>query len=331
MPSLSDKIETLEDNPPLLRQLFYGSPKTRKTWLAGTAATAGFNTILIDSDHGYHILLKNLPEEARKRLMIIEARDSLKRATAIEFMSRFLKFGNVIFNEETKEVVLASKLVDENCIELSLKKHLNSNTVLIIDSYTALVRSIAFRYAIENKIDLSDASKPDWDGYAWCGTLASWIVDKLTTLPCHIIVIGHKTVYEKKSSDGKKTEWTRTQLKSTSGPHSMTIGDKFSDILYFENASSSVTKISTRAEKDAEGVSRLIPPGSYNWQELQFDKICEYSGIKLPPKDLPVLDFSLEQHTEEKKDEQNSTVKTGQAQSAKIPNKLTGLSKLSKK
>jgi len=298
MPSLSQKISELSENPPLLRQLFYGSPKTRKTWLAGTAAEAGFNTILLDSDHGYHILLKNLKPEAQKRLMIVEARDSLKQAIAAEFMTRFLKFGYAIFNEKSHEIITNTKLLQddsfrENCIQLNVDKHLDHNTVLIIDSYTALVRSIAFRFAIENKVDLTDPSKTDWDGYAWCGSLASWMLEKLSRLPCHVIIIGHKTVYEKRSKDQKTVEWTRQQIKSTSGPHSMTVGDMFSDILYFENVSSSLTKISTRADKDMEGGSRMIPPNSYNWEKLQFKDICGYAGISLPPASLPYLDFSI--------------------------------------
>jgi len=298
MPILSQKVADLSANPPLLRQLYYGSPKTRKTWLAGTAAEAGFNTILLDSDHGYHVLLKNLTPESQKRLMIIEARDSLKQATAAEFMTRFLKFGYVIFHEPSHQVVVNNKLLQDEtfrseCIQLSLEQHLNHNTVLIVDSYTALVRSISFRYAIENKVDLTDPERTDWEGYAWCGALASWMLEKLSRLPCHVIVIGHKTVYEKRSKDQKTIEWTRQQIKSTSGPHSMTVGDMFSDILYFENVSSSMTKISTRADKDMEGGSRLIPPNSYQWEKLQFKDICGYSGIALPSPSLPYLDFSI--------------------------------------
>ena len=46
MPTLEAKSN--EESGMLLRELFYGPPKTRKTWLAGTAAEAGFNVILID-------------------------------------------------------------------------------------------------------------------------------------------------------------------------------------------------------------------------------------------------------------------------------------------
>ena len=302
MPSLEQKVSDLSENPPLLRQLYYGSPKTKKTWLAGTAAEAGFNTILLDSDHGYHILLKTLSPAAQKRLMVIETRDSVKKPVAASFIIRFLKCGYVIFNEKHREIVTNNKLLLEddfrkNCIQLNIEKHLDHNTVLIIDSYTALVRSLQLSFANDTKLDQTaafDPKKPGIrDGFGWTGALATWMIEKLSQLPCHVIVIAHKSVYEKYSKDQKTIEWTRIQIKSTSGPHAMTIGDKFSDILYFENVSSSLTKISTRAEKDMEGGSRLIPPNSYNWDKLQFKDICGYAGIQLPPASLPYLDFSI--------------------------------------
>lgn len=291
MPSLADKLKN-PDDVLLLRELFYGAPKTRKTWLAGTAAEAGFNTILLDADHGYHILTKQLSDEAKKRLTLIECRDSLKSATASKFIARFLKQGKIWFNEKKRSIVLTQNNLDDDCIELNEETHLNRNTVLILDSYSAIVQSIKFSYAIEHQIDLTDPEKESWDGYAWSGMLASYILERLTKLPCHVIVIGHATQYEKRDKTGKNIEWQRRIIKSTSGPHAMTIADKFSDILYFYNVSASTTKIETRAEKDAEGGSRIIPPNVYKWEDLQFKDICKLAGIPLPPSDLPYLDFT---------------------------------------
>ncbi len=292
--NLSDKKHD-EQHEILLRLLFYGAPKTRKTWLAGTAAAAGFNTILLDMDHGYHILLDNLSEEAQKRLTLLECRDSLKAARASTFLTKFLKSGKVWFDEKEKKPILLPQQLNDNCIELDVDRHLTKNTVLILDSYTALCASLQFQYAKENNIDLSDAKKVEWDGYGWAGRLASWVFEKLSQLPCHVIVVGHKTIYEKYTGTGKdrKVDWVRQQIKSVSGPHSMTIGDKFSDILYFEAVSSIRTTIDTRPGKDREGGSRVIKPDSYDWNKLQFADICKMAHINLPSKDLPFLDFSI--------------------------------------
>lgn len=297
MPTLETKTINAE-NSILLRELFYGAPKTRKTWLAGTAAEAGFNVILLDADHGYHILTKQLSATAKKRLNLFECRDSLTQPVASQFLARFLKQGKVWFNEKTRRVIQFQKDLDSDCIELSMDKHLNSNTVLILDSYTAIVNSLKFAYAKERQIDLTDLSEDDSkdmmtkrSGYAVSGGLASFILERITKLPCHVIVIGHSSQYEKYSKDGKTMEWSRRVVKSTSNPHSLTIGDKFSDILFFNNASASVTKIETRADKDAEGGSRIIPPNSYMWADLQWANICKLANIPLPPRDLPYLDF----------------------------------------
>lgn len=331
MPTLETK--TLNDNNSiLLRELFYGAPKTRKTWLAGTAAEAGFNVVLLDADHGYHILTKHLSDAAKKRLNLFECRDSLTQPVAAQFLARFLKQGKVWFDEVERKVIPFQKDINENTVELSLEKHLNANTVLILDSYTAVVNSLKFAYAKERQIDLTDLSEDDSAdmntkraGYAVSGGLASFILERITKLPCHVIVIGHSSQYEKYSKDGKKMEWSRRVVKSTSNPHSLTIGDKFSDILWFNNASASVTKIETRADKDAEGGSRVIPPDSYMWADLTWDKICALANIPLPPADLPYLDFKPDKPAQ---GGSNETIKPQVLNSA--PKKV-GLSGLIKK
>ena len=327
--NLSDKKHDAQHEI-LLRLLFYGAPKTRKTWLAGTAAEAGFNTILLDMDHGYHILLDNLSEQAQKRLMLIECRDSLKAARACTFMSQFLKSSNVWFDEEEKRTILLPQELNDNCVELDAQKHLNKNTVLIIDSYTALVASLHFQYAKENSIDLSDAKKTDWEGYGWAGRLASWMLEKISQLPCHVIVIGHKSVYEKYSGSKKdrKLEWARQQIKSVSNPHAMTIGDKFSDILYFESVSSIRTTIDTRPGKDREGGSRVIAPNLYDWNKLQFADICKHAHINLPPADLPYLDFSIDKELIEAAHQKANTQASNPINPKATKAKLSGLAGL---
>jgi len=319
-----------ENRQIMLRLLYFGSQKTRKTWAALTAAEAGFNVILLDMDHGYHIALDNVKDEHQKRITLIECRDSLKAARACTFMTKFLKTGKVWFDEKERKPISVQQHLNDDCIELDVDRHLNKNTVLIVDSYTALCASLQFQYAKENGIDLADAKKTEWDGYGWVGRLASWIIEKLSQLPCHVIVVGHKSIYEKYKGSGKdrKIDWTRLQVKSVSGPHSMTIGDKFSDILFFEAVSQIRTTIDTRPGKDREGGSRIIKPGLYDWEDLKFTKICEMGHIDLPPKDLPYLDFSIDKELiEAAQNKASPTAIKPQAKKAK----LSGLSTLLKK
>jgi hypothetical protein len=145
------------------------------------------------------------------------------------------------------------------------------------DSYSAFVRSLALQFSIENGIDLSDAKKTEWDGYRWCGALATWTMQELQTLPCHQVMIAHQEVYEKRTTD-KRTkhttvDWTRIQVKSTSGPHSMSMAQYFTDLLYFY-IQGSVTQIDTRAEKDRDGGCRNFEPKLWQWDTLQMPALA---------------------------------------------------------
>jgi len=281
MPTLPTSL----DEQVKLRLLLYGPAKTKKTWLAGTAAEAGFNVIYLDSEEGFKIF-KHLSPEAQKRIYRIDITDTLKRAVACEFMTYFCKYDKIYWDEARKRKVM--KPDAENVIELNHSR-LDTNTVLVLDSYTELVWSLAVRYATEQNIDLSDAEKTDWDGYRWTGTLATWIIEQLVKLPCHVVVIGHATEYEKRSKDQKTIEWSRTQLKSTSGPHAMTLSQKFDDVLYFHIKGSSVY-VDVRADKNRDSGGRVIPPAEYKWEDVTFENLCRMAGVPLPPKDLPPVE-----------------------------------------
>lgn len=324
MPNLTDKID--EGNM-LLRMMFYGAPKTRKTWEAGTAALANYNVVLLDGDHGYHVLTKVLPPEAQKRVTVFEIADKRNESTFALFMATLLSKGKVYWDETEKKVLIRPQ---SGCVCLDLEK-LDQNTVLVLDSWTALTWSIAMRYAREHMIDLTDPQKQDQEGYAWMGSLATWMLTKLTTVNCHLIVIGHSTMYTKFTTDarGKRVaEWERMIMKSTSGPHAMTLSDKVSDILYFYNLSATATRIDTSADKDREGGSRILKPGTYKWEDLPMTAIFKEAGVKMPTADNPYLDFTITdeevQTAQAKPQMQNATIEPKQ----NGPIKLSALSKL---
>jgi hypothetical protein len=216
----------------LLRVLPYGPAKSKKTWWAGKAAEDNFNVLLIDGDDGWHILNHIAPEK-QKRIQVINATDVLGRPVFAKFVTQLLKAGNFIWDEKAKANGKLSP--NENCIHIPLTT-MGHGTVVILDSWTALVRSLQLQYAKENLIDLSVAEEEDgnkWGFYRWGGVIASWIVGQFTALGCHVIVIAHEDQYEKLSKDGKKVLSSRRQVKSTSGPHAMQLPSQFSDILYF--------------------------------------------------------------------------------------------------
>ena len=283
--------QKLESQDMLLRVLAYGNAKTKKTWWAGKAAEAGYNVLLIDGDDGWHIL-KQIKPEAQKRIQVVNMTDELKRPVFAQSLARLLKDSKLIWDEEKKRSQKLSP--NENCIQIDLAQ-MDANCVFVMDSWTAFARSLLLQYAQENLIDLSIAEEGDdkWGYYRWAGALATWALTQITALQCHVICIAHTDVYEKRSKDGKKVEWAKRQVKSTSGPHAMQLPSQFSDILYFYQHKSA-TKISTEGAEDADGGSRLIAPGVFNWDDLQFIDLVKAAGLSLPSVNNPLIDYSVQ-------------------------------------
>jgi len=282
--------ELLANGNMLLRILAYGPAKSKKTWWALNAAQAGFNVILLDGDDGWQIASQQ-PAAALERISIWQIKDQMKTPMFAPVLARLLKNSNIVWDESVHK--LESLRPNENCVKLDLDK-LDSNCILVMDSWTALVNSMIMQFARENSIDLTEADKNEWEFYGWAGRLTTWMLNKLKSLKCHVIVVAHSTVYEKKTGKGKsaKTEWARRQPISTSGPAAMQMADKFSDVLFF-HVHGSAFKIDTSGADDKDGGSRVIPPKDYQWNELQFVDICKAAGIRLPGSDNPFLDFAI--------------------------------------
>jgi len=305
-------VPTLDDtlaNNLRLRLIAYGPGKTRKTWWAATAAEVGFNVILLDGEQGSGIL-KQIQPEARKRIYVLDVQDTQGKAVMAEALTWMCKLRSSFYDEVKKQRVTVA---NENCIQFDWSR-LDSNTVVILDSYSALTWSLVVRYCAEQQIDLSDAQKTDWDGYAWCGNLATWLLQQLSLLPCHLIVIGHQQAYEKYSGNGRdrKLDWTRMQMRSTSGPHAMQIAKMFDDVLYF-TIQGQTTYIDARPAGDRDGGSRNLSPKRYTFDEFKFKDLCKEAGVALPPKDLIGVKELLQVAQTERKPSATSSISTAVA------------------
>jgi len=291
MPSV---FENLESGQSLLRVLAYGKEKSRKTWWATAAAEANFNVLLLDGENGWDIA-RNLSIPAQKRIQVIALQEQTKKAIFAPFLTLLLKAGSIQW--DTVEQKSANLAPNANTVMIDLQSRSNRD-VLIIDSWTALCWSLQFRYAMENNIDLATADKDEWDFYGWGGRLATWFLKQMQTLPCHVIVIGHRVTYDKykpkkKKSDKNELLYSRDLLSSTSNPHSMTIGANFSDILTFKVMSEFITKIEVIGDEGQVGGSRHINPGIYDWESLQFSDICKQANLSIPSTDNPLWDISV--------------------------------------
>jgi hypothetical protein len=282
-----------------LRVLAYGKAKTKKTWWAAQAAEAGFNVILIDGDDGAHIV-RNIRADAQARIQIVNVVDTLDRPVFCDFMARMLAQranNEVIWNEVTRAAQLpTTKANPEHSYYVIDVRKFTANDVLVIDSWSALVDSLMMRFAVEQKIDLADAKKTEWEGYGFSGRLATFFLAQLHALPCHVVVISHESVYEKKKNVDKGNgrieqivEYTRTQPVSTSNPHAMQLAKHFSDVLHFTQVNELTYKINAGGEQYRDGGSRNVPPRKYNWPEgkdseaeLSFARLVQALGYALP-------------------------------------------------
>lgn len=279
----------------LLRTLCFGPAKMKKTWWALRAAEAGFNVILLDGDDGSQIITQIAPEFLPK-INVIKIVDKQNMPVMCEFVTRFLVGKEFMWDEENKSILLLTNSAkpDRSYYIINPKK-LTSNDIVIFDSWTALCWSLAWRWYKENNIKVEAAEQVKnsdqlWPGYRWSGAMASWMLKQVKTLPCHVIVIGHQSVYEKRRDEvinGKVkqvVEWSRTQAKSTSGPHGLELAKEFADILFFGLNGARFT-IDTRPMNDRDGGCRFIPPFLYEWKDLQINDILEISHLPLPDKD----------------------------------------------
>jgi len=290
MPPLDKELE--EHNPEPMRVLAYGVAKTKKTWWAGKAAESGFNVILIDSDNGAHIL-HNIAPEARERITHIKTVGHTDDSSIpAAFLTQLLTGKPFLWDEGTRRVAPTVEMHNEahSHYFIDISK-LTMNEVLVIDSWTKVAGSLIYRWFVENKIEFTsilraiESNQRTHRGmFGWTRQMATWMTNQLLTLPCHVIVIAHQTVYEKRKVDeqGREVvEWARTQPISTSGPHAMQMGVDFSEILYFSRAMQ-FFKIDTAGETLREGGCRFTPPKSYSWEELQFVDICKIANSPLP-------------------------------------------------
>jgi len=282
MAQLNDK---LGEGKMLLRVLAYGPAKSKKTWWAGKAAEAGFRVTLLDGDNGWQIL-KNISPEAQSRIQVVDVVDTFKASVFAVALTQFLKDGKLVWNEK---LGASSKMQPANATAIIDMENMDVNDVLIIDSWTALVWSLVLRYSKENGIDLTDPEKADREFYSWGNSMVKWMLNQIQSLPCHVIVIAHSTVYEKYEGKGKsmKLVMQRRQPISTSGPNAMQMASKFSDILYF-SVKGSAFKIDVDGDNDKDGGSRGLPPKMYDWEALQFKDLCAAYGIPLPSGAVPI-------------------------------------------
>lgn len=296
MPNAADMFE---NNKHSTRLLLYGEEKTKKTWWIAKAAEAGYKILLIDTDDGYQVI-KQIKPEARNNIHILRVSDTIEDACAAVFTTLWMKGEKFNWLEGEKcipNLVIGGKKPDEY-LQLD-PQALDKNWIVVLDSWTALATSLIKRWYDENSVDISDAEKHERGCYGYASMIGNWMMSQLKGMSTYtnVVVIGHKTVYEKYKTEivnGKKVQvvdWSKAIIKSSSGPHGLTIGADFTDILYF-SLTGTQFYIDTNKTTERPGGCRSVPPGRYKWDELTFETYAKYAGLA-PPTNTDVTPIKV--------------------------------------
>lgn len=231
----------------LVKLMLIGDGKIGKSYYAGMAASEGFNVLYLNGDVATQTLTQ-LPLEAQRRLYLLEMGDTImggirdtKFITSIKAFTSQITFN---WNDDLQRV--ASRNDKSNTIWKIKPGKLDENTVLVIDSWTALVESMAQEAAIANSLDLATASTSQMRAvYQSTGARGTALLQVLRAVGCHVILICHPDEYQhktapegKKISDVKETEmiidWTKMIPKSSSRPHGMLMSKYLTDVAWME-------------------------------------------------------------------------------------------------
>jgi hypothetical protein len=244
------RMDQAPNNNRLIKLLLLGDGKIGKTTYAGLAAEKGFNVLYIDGDVGAQSL-GTLPKKAQERIYLLPVGDTIlggaRDSNFIELMQEFTTNIRFLWNDSLGRIArLADKKDGTSELWEITPSKMDSNCVLVLDSWTGLVESIMMKAARANGVDISDATTSEMRPVYQSGALmATAMLQVIRALPCHCIVIGHPDEYQHKvAPEGKKVkdisekdyvvDWTRMVPKSTSRPHGLTMAKYFTDVAWME-------------------------------------------------------------------------------------------------
>lgn len=286
MPIYSDYEE---NNDARINVMCYGDAKTRKTTWAMQAAEMGYDVLFLNGDQGQDIITNNFSKEAKRRIRMIELQPKQGNGSIMTlFLAHLLKGNDIIWNDTTREIVSRMRPESGHDYFLISPRKLTNNTVLVLDSWTALVTSTISRISDEKNIDLSEVAKLEWTQYGPSGMYLDWAIEQFKALNSHNIVIAHaQTIdkYKQDPTDNKKMVLVSSKTKpiSSSKNHSEKIA-KYFDILYFKMIGNQFY-VDASADQNRDGGSRIIPPKNYSFAELGFKEYAALAKIAPPIKD----------------------------------------------
>lgn len=309
MPTMDTIADTEQKNPPLLKLLLGGDSKAGKTFYAALAAKFGLNVLYLDGDVGGPTIGKmvrdgTLTREEASRILLLDMKDSVlageREPTFWDdvFSLVSARGGGILWNDEEGRMAIRSKDADVELLNIVPNK-LDHNTLLVIDSWTALTESITMKCAGEAGIDLMNATMSEMRPiYQGSKLRATELLRIIRSLPCHCIVLAHPDEYQHKvAPEGKKVgavserdlliAYTKKIPKTTSKPEGLNMGKYFTDVAWIELARNGRDRvIDFTPNPDRIGGGHLN--GSESIDKYNIKVLIEAIGGQLPNTHAPM-------------------------------------------
>lgn len=291
MPRMTDVPEEAQ----LVRALVIGFAKAGKSHWAAEAAAAGFNVIYLDGDRSGQTInhLGASHPDALKRVYYFDCHNTVGQPRFNRILHAMLTTNPLMWDDTAQRIWrrTANVPVDPTHTYWAIDfTKLTSNDVVVIDTWTQLVWSIMWDWALDHDVDLGDLEKASRDMYMGIGNRATSVIQTLRCLPCHLIVNAHPDEYIKKKTQKGKignqkeidqvVEWSRMIPKSTSKTHGMTLAKEFNDVLWLEAGHLNKRTIDARTNPEREGGS--IWSESKSTSEYSFANLVKVIGGAAP-------------------------------------------------
>lgn len=193
------------------RVLLFGPPKSGKTQLAGSLASA-FNLVWFDLENGVDTLLK-LPKEQQERVEVLSIPDTRGFPIAIETLLKAIKGAPVDICELHGKVACALCKNDGKPSTTISLNTIGLDTIVVVDSLTQLTNSAIAHITKSQPEDY----KLEFNDWANLGKLMDTFLSYVQQAPFNIVCISHETEVE--MEDGKQklvpTAGTRNFSRNT--------------------------------------------------------------------------------------------------------------------
>lgn len=275
-----------------VKMLVIGNSKVGKTHYAMTAARQGFKVLYIDGDSS-RPTIASFDQESLKRTFYLPFNDAIGNGMYVPrfalLLRKFLS-GKLEWNDTKRRSAIPAEDAGDDVWEI-LAPNLDTDWVVVIDSWSSVAYSIMSVIALNAGVDLGDMEKAGRSVYASANNMATDILSKIRALNCHVIVIAHPDEFVKYKikrgnqqdagkASNQEVEWTRMIPKSISRNHALSLASYFTDVAWLEATPMGKRILNFELSPDKDGGGRF--EGKVSADEAPFGELVRRAGGKIP-------------------------------------------------